>query len=139
MILLTAVVHNLLLEYHSSVLSYFLDIKNCLHHLILPVLFFLDWLFFYPKGTVKPWQPVLAPAIPLGYVCYILVRAAFVRRAGITVSVLYPYFFLNVEKTGWQGFGIWMGILLAMLLALGYGIYGIDQMLLRKKRAPAVL
>jgi peptide/nickel transport system permease protein len=36
MILLTAVVHNFLLEYHSSVLSYFLDVKNCLHHLILP-------------------------------------------------------------------------------------------------------
>jgi hypothetical protein len=139
MILLTAVVHNFLLEYLSSVLSYFLDVKNCLHHLILPVLFFLDWLFFYPKGTLKLWQPVLSPVIPLAYVCYILARAAFVRQLGITVNVLYPYFFLNVEKTGWQGFGLWMGILFVMLLALGYGIYGIDRMLQRKQGVSAAV
>ncbi len=129
MILLTALVHNLLLEYHSSLFSYFADVKNALHHLILPVMFFLDWLFFYPRRSIKPWQPLLVPVIPLLYVCYILLRAAYVRQAGISVGVLYPYFFLNVESLGWSEFGVWMGILLAVLLALGYGLYGIDRLL----------
>ena len=131
-ILLTALVHNLFLEYHSSLYSYFADIKNALHHLILPLLFLLDWLLFYPKGKIKIYQPFLVPVIPLFYVSYILIRAAYVQQAGISVNVLYPYFFLNIENLGWQGFGIWMGILLCAILALGYGLYGIDYALDRR-------
>ena len=131
MILVTAIVYNLLLNPYQSLADYFSSVKNSLYHLILPVLFLLDWFLFYRKGTVKPLYPLLAVGIPLAYVVYILARAFAVKTAGITVSVLYPYFFLNVDRLGWNGFLLWMGLLLAGLLLLGYGLYGLDRLLAR--------
>ena len=69
---------------------------------------------------------------PLIYVVYILARAAVIKWTGITVSVLYPYFFMNVDRLGWGGFALWMAILLAGILALGCSLYALDR-LLRKK------
>ena len=132
MILVTAIVYNLLLNSYSSVAAYFASTKNVLYHLILPIMFVLDWFVFYKRGRVKPLWPLVALVIPLAYVIYILARAAVVSAAGMTVSVLYPYFFLNVDRLGWGGFLLWMGILLVMLLLLGYGLYGLDRFMSRK-------
>lgn len=134
MILLTAIVFNLLLNYFNSVVAYFAAYKNALYHLILPVLFVLDWVAFYERGRVKPLYPVLALLIPLGYVVYILLRAWIVTATGITVEVLYPYFFMNVDRLGWPGFLLWMGILLVMLLLLGYGLYVLDRLFSGKQK-----
>lgn len=138
MILLTAVVFNLFLNYFSSVIAYFAAYKNALYHLILPVMFVLDWILFYKRGTLKRYDPMLALSIPLVYVIYIMVRAHVVKSAGIAVSVLYPYFFLDVGRLGWQGFLLWVGILLATLLLLGYGLYGLDRFFFRKRKASQV-
>ena len=54
MILLTAIVFNLLLNSYKSVFAYFAAYKSALYHLVLPVMFFLDWIFFYRRGKVKP-------------------------------------------------------------------------------------
>ena len=132
MILLTAIVYNVLLNRYNSLIAYFADIKNSLYHFILPILFFLDWILFYRRGMVKWLYPLAALAFPLVYVLYIIIRAAVVNTAGIAVSVLYPYFFLNVEKLGWFGFGLWMGILLIGLIILGYGLYALDRLLCRR-------
>lgn len=134
MILLTAIVFNLLLNYYSSVIAYFAAFKNALYHLILPVMFFLDWLIFYRRGTVKRCDPLLALTIPLAYVIYILLRAFAVKSAGITVSILYPYFFLDVDRLGWNGFLVWIGVLLVGLLMLGYALYGLDRFFARKRK-----
>ena len=136
MILLTALVFNLFLNYHSSVIAYFAAYKNALHHLILPVMFVLDWLIFYKRGTVGRYDPALALGIPLLYVIYILLRAFIAKSARISVSVLYPYFFLNVDSLGWLGFLFWMGGLLAMLLFVGYGLHALDRLLFRKSKTP---
>ncbi len=134
MILVTAIVYNLILNPYSSLIAYFSSAKNVLYHLILPVMFVFDWIFFYRRGTVKAVYPVLALAIPLVYVIYILLRAFAVKSTGKNVSVLYPYFFLNVDRLGWQGFLLWMGTLLVMLLLLGYGLYGLDRLLSRRRK-----
>ena len=134
MILLTAIVFNLLLNPYGSVIAYFAAYKNALYHLILPVMFCLDWLLFYRRGSVKSHAPLLALTIPLVYVIYIMLRSYAVKSAGITVDVLYPYFFLNVDRLGWQGFFMWIGILLGLLLLLGYGLYGLDRLLSRKRK-----
>lgn len=132
MILLTALAYNLLLNRYNSLNAYFADIKNCLYHLILPVMFFVDWLVFYRRGTVKWLYPLAALAIPVVYVIYILARAAVVNAAGRTLAIAYPYFFLNVERLGWSGFGLWMATLLIGLIVLGYGLYTLDRLLCRK-------
>lgn len=138
MILLTAIVFNLFLNYFNSVIAYFAAFKNALYHLILPVMFVLDWFIFYKRGSVKLFDPVLALGIPLVYVIYIMLRAYVVESAGITVSVLYPYFFLNIDRLGWSGFFLWIGILLVMLLVLGYGLYGLDKFFSRKRKTPQI-
>lgn len=135
MILLTAIVFNLFLNSYSSIIAYFAAYKNALYHLILPVMFFLDWIIFYKKGTLKLRDPLLALIIPLVYVIYIILRACVVRFGRLTVSVLYPYFFLNVDRLGWHGVVLWIGILLIMLLLLGYGLYGIDRGLSSKRKS----
>lgn len=135
MILLTAIVFNLFLNSYSSVIAYFAAYKNALYHLILPLMFFLDWLIFYKRGTVKLHDPLFALIIPLVYVIYIILRACVIRFGRLTVSVLYPYFFLDVDRLGWHGVVLWIGILLAMLLLLGYGLYGMDRCLSSKRKS----
>lgn len=132
MILVTAIVFNLLLNAYQSVAAYFANVKNSLYHLILPVLFFADWLLFYRRGAVRAVYPLVAVVPPLVYVTYILIRAGIVKTLGLTANVLYPYFFLNVDRLGWGGFALWMGILLVGLLALGYGLYALDRLLCKK-------
>ena len=129
MILITAIVFNFLLNYYQSVAAYFSNLKNCLYHLILPAMFFLDWLLFYRRGTVRPGYPLWAVVPPMVYVVYILIRAGIAEAFGLTLSVVYPYFFLNVDSLGWLGFARWMAILLAGLLALGYALYALDHLL----------
>lgn len=134
MILITAIVYNLLLSKYTSLAAYFTPTKNGLYHLLLPVGFFLDWLIFYGHGRIKARDPLLAVGIPLLYVIYILLRAAIVRTNGIYARTLYPYFFMNIDTLGWEGFLLWMGILLAGVLALGYGLYAIDRLILKVTR-----
>lgn len=135
MILLTALVYNLLLNSHRSLIGYFADVKNALHHLILPVMFVLDWFLFYRRGIMKSWQPLLAVVPPMVYAIYILVRAAVLKASGIKANILYPYFFLNLDRLGWSGIACWMGILLVVILALGYGLYALDKRLRKKVTA----
>lgn len=129
MILITTLVYNLLLNSHRSLFSYFADVKNALQHLILPVMFVLDWFFFYRRGTAKPRHALLTVLPPMIYAIYTVVRAAIIKAAGIPTMILYPYFFLNLDRLGWNGFSLWMAILLAGILALSYGLYALDRLL----------
>lgn len=135
MILITCIVYNTLLSNYRSVGAYFASLKNGLNHFILPVMFFLDWLLFYERRRVKWTYPLLGVIIPLTYVLYILLRAAVLKATGKYARVVYPYFFINPDALGWNGFLRWILILLAAVLALGYGIYLLDKWPGRKKAA----
>lgn len=133
MILLTAIVYNVLLNPFDSIIKYFSSVKSSIYHLILPVMFFLDWIFFYKRGTVKLHYPLVALILPLLYIIFILSRVWIVKIFKIIpVNDLYPYFFLNVDSLGWLGFLKWMAIILVLLLALGYGLYILDRFLKNK-------
>lgn len=134
MIAVTAIVYNLFLNGYTSIGAYFAATKNGLYHLLLPLFFCLDWLIFYGRGRVKPFDPLLAATIPLAYVIYILVRAEVVLKIGRYVRVRYPYFFLNVDILGWDGLALWLCGLLAGVLALGYGFFGLDRSFCRSTR-----
>ena len=135
MIAVTAIVYNLFLNGYTSIAAYFAATKNGLYHLLLPLFFCLDWLIFYGRGRVKPFDPLLAATIPLAYVIYILVRAEVVLKIGRYVRVRYPYFFLNVDILGWDGLAMWLGALLIGVLALGYVLYTLDRLLSRRPRS----
>ncbi len=79
---------------------------------------------------------------PLAYLAYGFIHAALRRfdssvmnYAG-TDPAIYPYFFLNPERTGAGGMAVWILALLAGFVALGYLFMPADRALCRAgKRA----
>lgn len=138
-ILLTALVFNLLLASHPDrdpALN--MHISSILLHVVLPALFVLDWLLFYEHGRLDLSTPLRALLLPLGYLVFILIHAALWNfdasiPNALGGSLIYPYFFLNVDKLGIGGVLQWCGILLAALAVMGYLIIALDRLLGRKK------
>lgn len=126
MILVTCLVYNFLLAKDFGVRHYFTSVPNLTMHLILPIMFILDWVLFYEHGKTKWYYPLLSLIMPLIYVVYILIRAAIIGSR--PVKVLYPYFFLDVKTLGWGGFFGWLIALIAVFVLLGYIIYVLDNL-----------
>lgn len=124
LISVTFLVYNILLAKENTVAEYFTSLTNLTMHVILPVMFVLDWVLFYQHGLVKWYYPLLSTIMPLVYVCFILIRAAAIHG---NANVVYPYFFLNLDKLGWGGFITWIVILVAAFVALGYLILLLDH------------
>jgi len=124
MIMVTLLVYNILLAKDNSAFDYFTSLNNLLMHLILPIMFILDFVLFYEHGKVRWYYPLLCVIMPLVYVIYVLIRAAIVKGSA---SVIYPYFFLDVDKLGWGGFFIWISVLVVIFIAIGYILYVLDN------------
>ena len=125
MILVTCLVYNILLAKDYTVADYFFSISNLILHLILPIMFTLDWVLFTEHHQTKWYYPLLATVMPLIYVVLILIRAAILGNS--YHGLLYPYFFLNVAKIGFGGVIGWVAILVLVFVALGYIIFGLDH------------
>ena len=100
-------------------------------HVILPVMYVLDWVLFYEHKKVKWFYPLISPVIPVVYVIFVYSRAAIVNF-NPQVAYLYPYFFLNLDNLGVAGVARWLVILLIGFIALGYIFYGIDKLIKTK-------
>lgn len=122
-ILLTFFVFNIMLM-PARTLAENLDVTSVLCHQVLPVLYVADWLVFYRRGDLKVSDPLRAAIIPLAYVAFIFCRAAALGFAG---DDLYPYFFLNLDKLGAYGVAVWVAVLTAAFLVVGFLIYGYDR------------
>ena len=126
LILVTCLVYNILLAKNEhTVFTYFTTPSNLLNHLILPIMFVLDWVLFYEHGKTKWYYPLLCTILPLVYVVYILVRAVIVGSS--YSGTIYPYFFLDLSTLGWGGFIGWVSILFVIFVVLGYIIYVCDN------------
>lgn len=134
MILVTFLVYNILLSSGKTASEYFSSPSNLLMHLILPLMFIADWIMFYEHGKVRWFYPLLSTIMPLVYVILILIRAGIIGAANISVKILYPYFFLNVDNLGWGGFFAWIGILVAIFIFIGYIFYFFDNFKLFKQK-----
>ncbi|MBQ7973375.1 MAG: Pr6Pr family membrane protein [Clostridia bacterium] len=132
MILVTFIVYNVLLAKEYSVAHYFLTIGNLLLHVILPIMFIVHWAVFCEHGKLRWFHPLLCLIMPLIYVVVILIRSLFVSsKNGVLV---YPYFFLNVDKLGWGGVIAYIAVLLVIFVAIGYLFYCFDNwQTIRKK------
>ena len=125
LIMVTFLVYNILLSGENTVVEYFTSQSNMIMHVILPIMFILNWVLFYEHETLKWYHPLLCVIMPIVYVVFILIRAAILK--GTAGALLYPYFFLNVDKLGWGGFFIWLAILFAVFVAIGYLLYALDH------------
>lgn len=132
LILVTFLVYNILLADENTVVQYFTSQSNMLMHVILPIMFILNWILFYKHPSLKWYHPVLSVIMPLVYVVFIVIRANFVK--GDINAVVYPYFFLDVDKLGWGGFFAWVLILLAIFIAIGYLLYLLDRVVFSRKK-----
>ncbi len=124
MILVTVLIYNTLLVGDKTASDYFLSIGNLLMHLILPIMFILHWVLFYEHNKTKWYYPLLSTVMPLVYVILTFIRASILKGSDLT---LYPYFFLNADVLGWGGVIMWVVILVAVFIVLGYIIYLLDN------------
>ena len=107
-------------------------ISSISFHVILPIMYVLDWVLFYEHKKVRWFYPLASVLFPSLYVAFVYTRAAIVKF-NPEVPYLYPYFFLNLETQGVAGVVRWVVILFAGFIALGYIFYGIDKIVKSKK------
>lgn len=125
MIMVTFLVYNILLANANSVVDYFTSLYNLSFHVILPLMFIVDWFIFYERGSVKWFYPLLCVIFPFVYVAFIMIRAAVLNWN--PNEFLYPYFFLNVSKIGIKGVAVWLLILVVVFVGIGYLLMLIDK------------
>ena len=101
-------------------------------HVILPIMYVLDWLLFYEHKKVRWFYPIASVVFPVLYVVFVYIRAA-ILNFNPEAPYIYPYFFLNLETQGVAGVAKWVVILFAGFIALGYMFYGIDKLIKSKK------
>lgn len=124
-ILLTFIIYNFLFSfYRKPYLSF--KVESILFHIVLPVMYVIDWLLFYKKGSVKLSWPLLSSLLPLAYVVFIYLRAWYYNFNN-SVPYLYPYFFLDLEELGVNGVISWMVFLLICFIIVGYLLVFIDK------------
>ena len=107
-------------------------------HVVLPLMYIADWFLFYERKKTTWRYPIASISFPLGYAIFLLIHAAIL---GFDTSILtptgatliYPYFFVNIETQGVGGVLMWIGILSVAFVAVGYLFFGIDKLGKRNK------
>jgi hypothetical protein len=96
-------------------------------------MYILDWFLFYERRKTTWRYPIASISFPLGYAVFLLIHAAIL---GFDTSILtptgatliYPYFFVNLETQGVPGVLMWVGILAVAFVALGFAFFGLDRL-----------
>ena len=133
-ILLTFLVFNIMLagaEGRDPQLNW--RIGSLTFHVVLPIMYIADWFLFYERKKCRWYYPVASIAFPLGYVIFLLIQALILKFDSsiliptTTTPLIYPYFFVNLDTQGVPGVLMWIGILAAAFVAVGFGFFGIDR------------
>lgn len=139
-ILLTFIVFNFFIANESTrdpVLNF--KINSVTFHVILPVMFILDWFLFYERKKVKVTYPIISVLFPLCYGIFIFIHAAIYNFDSSVLNYygtgpfIYPYFFLNVDTYGAGGVCLWMLGLGAVFIGVGFVFMALDRILVKKK------
>lgn len=137
-ILLTFLVFNIMLAPARAAHLNF-TVNSIAFHVLMPIIYIADWFLFYERKKVKWNYPIYSIGFPLAYVIFVYIHAALlgfdssIKVSGGTTSLIYPYFFLNLEKQGIGGVLKWIVILLIAFVAVGFLFFGLDK--LGKKKA----
>ena len=140
-ILLTFLVFNIMLageEGRDPQLNW--RIGSIAFHVVLPIMYVADWFLFYERKKCKLSYPLISASFPLGYAIFLLIHAAILNFDSSIVTptgkgiLIYPYFFVNIDKLGVPGVLMWVGILSVVFIAVGYLFYGIDRLSKRKEK-----
>ena len=102
-------------------------------HVVLPVMYIADWFLFYERKKCKWYYPIASIAFPLAYVTFLLIQASILKfNSSIlipttTTPLIYPYFFVNLDTQGVSGVLMWIGILSAAFVSVGYLFFALDK------------
>jgi hypothetical protein len=108
-------------------------IGSLLAHVVLPVMYIADWFLFYERKKSKWFYPIASIAFPLAYVVFLLIQAIILKFDSsiliptTTTPLIYPYFFVNLDTQGVGGVLMWIGILSAAFIVVGYLFFGLDR------------
>jgi hypothetical protein len=106
-------------------------------HVVLPIMYILDWFLFYERKKCKWYYPIASISFPLAYAVFLLVQAIILNFDSsiliptTTTPLIYPYFFVNIETQTVPGVLMWIGILAVVFIVVGFVFFGLDQ--LKKK------
>jgi hypothetical protein len=109
-------------------------IGSLLAHVVLPIMYIADWFLFYERKKVKWYYPIASIAFPLAYVGFLLIQAIILKFDSsiliptTTTPLIYPYFFVNLDTQGISGVLMWIGILSAAFITVGFVFFGLDRL-----------
>ena len=109
-------------------------IGSLLFHVVLPIMYIADWFLFYERKKAKWFYPLASVAFPLAYAFFLLIQAIILKFDSsiliptTTTPLIYPYFFVNLDKLGVPGVLMWIGILSAAFIAVGFAFFGLDKL-----------
>ena len=109
-------------------------IGSILFHVVLPVMYIADWFLFYERGKCKWYYPLASAAFPLIYAVFLLIQAVILKFdtsiliPNSTTPLIYPYFFVNLDTLGVSGVLMWIGILSAAFVVVGFLFFGFDKL-----------
>lgn len=127
-ILLTLIVFNFVLAPRENYPNY--SVISILFHIILLIMFTLDWFLFYERNQVKWYYPLLALIFPFIYIVIIYIRAWVLNFDNS--FYIYPYFFLDLNNQGILGVLKWVISLLIGYVSLGFILFKFDHHLTLK-------
>ena len=134
-ILLTFLVFNIMLagaEGRNPQLNW--RIGSLLFHVVLPIMYIADWFLFYERKKARWYYPVASIAFPLAYAIFLLIQAVILKFDSsiliptTTTPLIYPYFFVNLDTQGVPGVLMWICILAAAFVAVGFAFFGLDRL-----------
>ena len=109
-------------------------VGSLIFHITLPIMYIADWFLFYERKQCKWYYPLASTTFPLAYVIFLLVHATILKFDSsiliptTTTPLIYPYFFVNLETQGVSGVLMWVGILSAAFVAVGFLFLGLDRL-----------
>ena len=103
-------------------------------HVVLPIMYIADWFLFYQRKQCKWFYPIASICFPLAYIAFLLIQAIILNFDSsiliptTTTPLIYPYFFVNIDTQGVSGVLMWIGILSAAFVLVGYLFIGLDKL-----------
>lgn len=128
-IMITCVVYNLLLAPIAKPEDFW-SLRNFLVHYIAPIGVILDTLFLDKRASYQALDPVRFSLFPLLYFIFAIINGVFLKWPipGAKDSP-YAYFFINVNKYGFEQVMINALTICAIYIAVGYLFLGIKRFL----------
>ena len=109
-------------------------VGSLIFHVTLPIMYIADWFLFRERRKCKWYYPIASIGFPIVYVIFLLIQAIILKFDSsiliptTTTPLIYPYFFVNLDTQGVSGVLMWIGILSAAFVLVGYLFVGIDKL-----------